>query len=794
MKKSKLFLAMFLIASLGASAGENTFIDEMEYNISKRGEAQANYSETHKKYYEIQENILNKNAEFKQEFSDLYDITDNLWDYNPDYFKNLDKKIDDLKIKNAGNSENLKQLKEIEDYISATKEVTLKLAEANFKYETKYDPMWDAPLNGALDKVSLHHKKSFDRIFKKIKERTELIKKYEDSLKTATDKYEIDLTNALLGNRKDSLEHWKKNIEEIAKASGDNITFEDFEKAVKDPLEEEKLRNRIENGKVGEYFKKENMKLKELKSIGVDLWGEYVEGCNGEIIESPTENDKKQNTGILENRLYGIQLEKNLNKEIEKNKVENKKLTDNITENKNNIKTNSDNIEKNKKLIDKKANADEVFTKTETNDLLNNKADKSSLTKINSDIKTNLESVTLNKNNIKINTDSISKINTDFSAIKEDIKNLKANTTTGTSTTTVLDNKPLIDKNTKNIKTNTESIATNKNDIEKNIEDIATNKNNIDKNINNIKTNSEAITTNKNDIDKNITDIATNKNNIDKNSNSIKTNSEAIATNKNDIEKNITDIKEIKDTYVTKDKLNSEVKSAVQVANAGGTKDKNGVNIGGNISKENKSVNVVVAADSANGKETIITGTNNSVFGIGHTVNGNGNTVMGDPTHVDGDGNIVLGNNNNVKGENNTVLGNDIKANKINNAVILGNKSEGETNTVSVGSKDNQRRIINVADAKRDTDAVNLRQLNKVEDKLAGGLASVTAMTSLDTTPVHVGKTKIAAAVGGYNSHQAVAVGVGKKMSEGLNVNFKLGANLGKTNNVTYSTGISYEF
>ncbi len=110
-------------------------------------------------------------------------------------------------------------------------------------------------------------------------------------------------------------------------------------------------------------------------------------------------------------------------------------------------------------------------------------------------------------------------IDTEFTTVKEDIKNLKSSQNSGSASTptpTVVDNKPLIDKN----------IA----DIKVNIDNIAKNKTTIDKNIKNIKSNTENIKTNKTAIDKNIADI--------------KINTDNIATNKKDIE-------DIKEDYVS---------------------------------------------------------------------------------------------------------------------------------------------------------------------------------------------------------------------------------------------------
>ena len=105
-------------------------------------------------------------------------------------------------------------------------------------------------------------------------------------------------------------------------------------------------------------------------------------------------------------------------------------------------------------------------------------------------------------------------------------------------------------------------------------------------------------------------------------------------------------------------------------------------------------------------------------------------TVIGIKNEVTADGNKVIGDNHKVSGKDNVIFGSadEVTETTVNNAVVLGHNAKvtGEggvalgagsvadrANAVSVGSKDANRQIINVAAGTADTDAVNVSQLKK---------------------------------------------------------------------------------
>ena len=111
-------------------------------------------------------------------------------------------------------------------------------------------------------------------------------------------------------------------------------------------------------------------------------------------------------------------------------------------------------------------------------------------------------------------------------------------------------------------------------------------------------------------------------------------------------------------------------------------------------------------------------------------------TVIGSKNEVTADGNKVIGDNHKVSGKDNVIFGSADKVTEttVNNAVVLGYNAKvtGEggvalgsgsvadrANAVSVGRKDANRQIINVAAGTEDTDAVNVSQLNQTNENVA---------------------------------------------------------------------------
>ena len=125
------------------------------------------------------------------------------------------------------------------------------------------------------------------------------------------------------------------------------------------------------------------------------------------------------------------------------------------------------------------------------------------------------------------------------------------------------------------------------------------------------------------------------------------------------------------------------------------------------------------------GSSVVVTGKNAIGIGMGNQVTGANSGAIGDPDEVYGSGSYAIGNDikigdvNENTGNNTFVLGSNVTT-KANNSVVLGYGSmvpdddvEKGTGVVSVGNEaqDGRRRIINVANATKNTDAATYGQI-----------------------------------------------------------------------------------
>jgi autotransporter adhesin len=111
-----------------------------------------------------------------------------------------------------------------------------------------------------------------------------------------------------------------------------------------------------------------------------------------------------------------------------------------------------------------------------------------------------------------------------------------------------------------------------------------------------------------------------------------------------------------------------------------------------------------------------------SFVGLGGT---NG-IAIGLQNTVTGSGAVALGNTNTVTGANSFAFGSGITA-AGSNAIVLGSGSDGSrSNAVSVGAAGAERQIVNVAAGTKNTDAVNLGQMNQAIAQAGSGPNLVT--------------------------------------------------------------------
>ncbi len=184
---------------------------------------------------------------------------------------------------------------------------------------------------------------------------------------------------------------------------------------------------------------------------------------------------------------------------------------------------------------------------------------------------------------------------------------------------------------------------------------------------------------------------------------------------------------------------------------------------------------------------------------------GNGNVAAGSDSMIaDGKNNsTAIGAGSKVQAEGGTAIGHGATvSSSATNSVALGEGSKAtEANTVSVGSDGHERRIVNVADGVKATDAVSKGQfdralggmqgqINDISRNAYSGIAAATALTMIPG--VDPGKT-LSFGVGGasYKGYQAVAMGGEARITENLKMRAGVGLSSGGN---TFGVGASYQW
>ena len=139
-----------------------------------------------------------------------------------------------------------------------------------------------------------------------------------------------------------------------------------------------------------------------------------------------------------------------------------------------------------------------------------------------------------------------------------------------------------------------------------------------------------------------------------------------------------------------------------------------------------------------------------------------------------------------------------------NSSVALGQGSvANEANTVSVGSQGSERRVTNVADPVRGTDAANKQyadrsvgsvrsELKKTDKKLRGGIAGATAVANIPQV-TKAGGSMVGLGVGNYKGQSAVAVGF-SRASDNNKVIFKVSGAATTQGDYNVGAGVGYQW
>ena len=144
------------------------------------------------------------------------------------------------------------------------------------------------------------------------------------------------------------------------------------------------------------------------------------------------------------------------------------------------------------------------------------------------------------------------------------------------------------------------------------------------------------------------------------------------------------------------------------------------------------------------------------------------------------------------------------------NVTTTGDINVGGTIHAHGGLDVHNNRIVNVADPKDPTDAVNKRyvdnavkninnninrldnKIDHVDHRLRAGIAGSTAISFLQR-PNEVGKSLVSVGVGGYRNENALAVGYGRN-SDNNKVSIKVGASINTRSDVNWGGSIGYQW
>ena len=144
------------------------------------------------------------------------------------------------------------------------------------------------------------------------------------------------------------------------------------------------------------------------------------------------------------------------------------------------------------------------------------------------------------------------------------------------------------------------------------------------------------------------------------------------------------------------------------------------------------------------------------------------------------------------------------------NVTTTGDVNVGGTIHAHGGLDVHNNRIVNVADPKDPTDAVNKRyvdnavkninnninrldnKIDHVDRKLRAGIAGATAISFLQR-PNEAGKSLVSVGVGGYRNENALAVGYGRN-SDNNKISIKVGASINTRSDVNWGGSIGYQW
>ena len=215
-----------------------------------------------------------------------------------------------------------------------------------------------------------------------------------------------------------------------------------------------------------------------------------------------------------------------------------------------------------------------------------------------------------------------------------------------------------------------------------------------------------------------------------------------------------------------------------------------------NLIKGNTEAIKANANDIATNKTNIQTNANNIATNKTN-IQTNANNIATNKTNIQTNANNIATNKTNIKANTDDIhkLQNKLVENEFHDHAqdqnIGVNKNNIEKNKANIEANKNAI-AANYAEMKNNFAAVNSR-IDKLDDKMKKGFAAQAALNGL-FQPYSVGKFNVTAAIGGYDSEQAMALGTGYRFNENFALKAGIASDLSGFDHVTYNIGANFEF
>ena len=214
-----------------------------------------------------------------------------------------------------------------------------------------------------------------------------------------------------------------------------------------------------------------------------------------------------------------------------------------------------------------------------------------------------------------------------------------------------------------------------------------------------------------------------------------------------------------------------------------------------NIAANKEQIDLLTRVDNAQNQQIAdIQHKNNTqdnlIKGNTEAIKANANDIATNKTNIQTNANNIATNKANIQTNANNIATNktNIQTNANN---IATNKANIQTNANNIVAN---RTLIEQYKASSDAQfkAVNSR-IDSLDDKMKKGFASQAALNGL-FQPYNVGKFNVSAAIGGYDSEQAMALGTGYRFNDNFAIKAGVASDLSGFDHVTYNIGANFEF